>query len=84
MVDPPRGPDSNGGNPGVGLHSGQTAGTPLWVKVFGIIAVVAILLFVLLHITRGPHRPGRHMHGSSSGYTPPSSVTERGVQKPWS
>jgi hypothetical protein len=51
-------------------------GTPRWVKVFGIIAVVVVLLFVFLMFTRGPggHGPG--------GHTPPSSVTEHGVQQP--
>ncbi len=50
--------------------------TPRWVKVFGIIAIVLVLLFVILHFTRGPHRPGRHMLG---GDTPPG---QRGVQQP--
>jgi hypothetical protein len=50
-------------------------GTPRWVKVFGIIALVVVLLFVILLFTRGPHRgPGDH--------TRPSSVTEHGVQQP--
>jgi len=29
-------------------------GTPRWVKVFGIIVLVVILLFVILLLTRGP------------------------------
>ena len=29
-------------------------GTPRWVKVFGIIVLVVILLFVVLLLTRGP------------------------------
>jgi hypothetical protein len=60
-------------------------GTPRWVKVFGIIAAVVILLFVILMFTRGPgsHGPGRHTgSGSFGGHTPPSSVTEHGVQQP--
>jgi hypothetical protein len=38
-------------------------GTPRWVKVFGTIALVVILVFVILLVTRGPggHGPGRHM-----------------------
>jgi hypothetical protein len=38
-------------------------GTPRWVKVFGTIALVVVLLFVILLFTRGPggHGPGRHM-----------------------
>jgi len=39
-----------------------TTSTPRWVKVFGIIALVVVLLFVILLFTRGPggHGPGRH------------------------
>ena len=54
-------------------------GTPRWVKVFGIIAVVVVLLFVILLLTRGPggrgHGPGRHT-GGDGGNTPLSSVTQ--------
>jgi hypothetical protein len=56
-------------------------GTPRWVKVFGIIAVVVVLLFVILMFTRGSggrHGPGRH---SSGGHAPSFGVTERGVQQ---
>jgi hypothetical protein len=50
-------------------------GTPRWVKVFGIIFLVVILLFLILLVTRGPggHGPGRH--------TAPSSVPEQDVQQ---
>jgi hypothetical protein len=44
LADLPPYPDSNG--------------TPRWVKVFGIIALVAVLLFVILHLTG--HGPGGH------------------------
>ncbi|MBI4421970.1 MAG: hypothetical protein HY560_14190 [Gemmatimonadetes bacterium] len=42
-------------------------GTPRWAKVFGTIALVVILLFVMLMFTRGPggHGPGRHTAPSS-------------------
>jgi hypothetical protein len=73
MADPPAYPDSNG-DTGGGPQRGSDTGTPRWVKVFGIIAAVVILLFGILLLTRGPHRPGRH--------TPLSSVTEHGVQQP--
>lgn len=37
------------------------ASTPRWVKVFGIIAVIVILLFVgLMLFGGGRHGPGRH------------------------
>jgi hypothetical protein len=42
----------------------RTAGTPRWVKVFGIIAlIVAVLLVVMLIAGRGGHGPGRHAAG---------------------
>jgi len=42
--------------------------TPRWVKVFGIIAIVVVLLFIILMLTRGPggHGPGRHFGSGSS------------------
>ncbi len=59
----------------------QTAGTPRWVKVFGIIAVVVILLVVILLLTRGPggHGPSRHTSAGGLGPLPASSVTARGM-----
>jgi hypothetical protein len=49
--------------------------TPRWVKVFGIISVVVVLMFVImLLVGGGRHGPGRH--------TPRPSDTERGVQQP--
>ena len=47
MADPP---DSNG----------DETGTPRWVKTFGIIALVLVLLFVIMMLTGGGHGPGRH------------------------
>jgi hypothetical protein len=38
-------------------------GTPRWVKVFGIIALVLVLLFVFLMFTRGPGGHGLGDHG---------------------
>jgi hypothetical protein len=44
-------------------HLGASHSTPLWVKVFGIIALVLILLvgIMLLSGGGGEHGPGRHM-----------------------
>lgn len=57
----------------------ETAGTPRWVKVFGIIALVVIVLVVVMLIAgRGGHGPGRHSPGGdgSGGQTgPPPGVT---------
>lgn len=44
---------------GVGADYEATTGTPRWVKVFGIITIVVILLFVVLLLVGG-HNPGRH------------------------
>jgi hypothetical protein len=42
----------------------QTAGTPRWVKVFGIIAIVVVVLLVVMIIAgRGDHGPGSHTGG---------------------
>jgi ABC-type transporter Mla subunit MlaD len=38
---------------------GSTTGTPLWVKVFGIIGLALVVLFVVLMLIGG-HGPGRH------------------------
>ena len=50
-------------------------GTPRWVKVFGIITLVVVLLFVFLMFTRGPggHGPGRHVPSGDPG----------GTHRPW-
>jgi hypothetical protein len=53
-------------------------GTPRWVKVFGIIVIVAVLLVVaMMFIGGGEHGPGRHTpSGDAGGQVPPSSVME--------
>ena len=46
--------------------------TPRWVKVFGAIMVLVILLFAILMFTRGPggqHGPGRHMQSGGVSET---------------
>ncbi|MCA1706996.1 MAG: hypothetical protein LC808_28515 [Actinobacteria bacterium] len=65
---------------GVGSARGSTTGTPRWVKVFGIIALVLVLLVgVMLLIGGGDHGPARHTSsGDGGGQAPPSSVTESG------
>jgi ABC-type transporter Mla subunit MlaD len=52
----------------------QTAGTPRWVKVFGIIALLLLLLVVIaLLVGKGDHGPGRHTPRGHTG--PPPGVT---------
>lgn len=36
-------------------------GVPRWVKIAGVIAVVAALLVVVMLLAGGDHGPGRHM-----------------------
>ncbi len=80
MADLPPYPDSNG-DTGVGPNRGSTTSTPLWVKVFGIIALVVVLLFVILLLAGGGnHGPGRHIpSGGAGGHTPPIA---HAVQRP--
>ena len=75
MADPPLYPDSNsdtGDDTRVRPDRGSTTSTPRWVKVSGIIAIVLVLPFVIMHLTGG----------GLGGHTRPSSVTEHGVQQP--
>lgn len=51
-------------------------GTPRWAKVFLIIALVVVPLFVGLLLTRGPggHAPARHMpSGATGGHASPGT-----------
>jgi hypothetical protein len=56
-------------------------GTPRWVKVFGLIALIVVALFVVvLLVGGGEHGPGRHSPGGGSDTPgehtgPPSGVT---------
>jgi len=59
---------------GVGRDRESTPGTPLWVKVFGIIALAVVLLFVILLLFGGGHGPGRHTpSGDAGGNRSPSA-----------
>ena len=43
-------------------ESDQEAGTPRWVKIFGVLILVAVLLVVtFLIVGGGAHGPARHM-----------------------
>jgi hypothetical protein len=60
-------------------------GTPRWVKVFGIVGLVLVLLVVIIMFTGvgGQHGPGRHMPSGDAGdHTPASVVADDGVQQP--
>jgi ABC-type transporter Mla subunit MlaD len=58
--------------PDAGPNRGSTTGAPRWVKVFGIIFIVLVLVFVILHLT------GNSLGGPGS-HTPP---VEHNVQRP--
>jgi hypothetical protein len=61
---------------------GSMRGTPRWVKVFGIIALVLIVVFVISLLAGVRHGPGMHTpSGGAGGYTGYSSVIEHGGQR---
>jgi hypothetical protein len=66
-------------NTGVRPNHEPTPGPPRWVKLFGSIALVVLLLFVILLLTRGPggHGPGRHILSDGSGGRTPSQSDDR-------
>lgn len=60
-------------------------GPPRWAKVLGIIALVAVLLLIILMLTRGPggHGPGRHApSGDAGGQTPAAGTQEQSHTPP--
>ena len=80
MTDPPADIDTGDGTGVAGDH-GSTTGMPRWVKVFLIIGLVLVLLFVGGKVTGvgGDHGPGRHGGG---GDTPSSVVEQDGGHRP--
>lgn len=76
-ADLPLYPDSNG-DTGLKPDRGSPPRTPRWVKVFAIIAIVLVLLFVILQFTGGVnHGPRRHspLGADLSSHTLFSSIT---------
>ena len=59
----------------------QTAGTPRWVKVFAIIALLVVVLVVVSVLTGrgGPHSPRRHI---APAETEPAGATGRHTGPP--
>ena len=82
MADPPPYPDAD--DSGGGPERESANGTPRWVKVFGIIALVLVLLGVVLLLTGrgGEHGPGRHSFDGGAAHTTSSSVTAHAAQQP--
>ena len=54
-------------------ESASPPGAPRWAKVFAIIAAVVVVLFLILALTGGDHRPGRHLNGAQA--RPPGDHT---------
>ena len=74
MANPAPAPDATGEiNPHAARGSSSYPGTPRWVKVSGIVAVMVILLVALIMVLGGgEHGPMRHMpSGSGETNTPP-------------
>ncbi len=81
MADLPPNLDT-GDDSDVGPAPASPPGTPRWVKMFGIIALILILLVGIIMFTGigGEHGPGRHIRSSDPGsHTPP---IEQSVQQP--
>jgi hypothetical protein len=57
MADVPDFPDSKSEG---GDHTESIAGTPRWVKLFGVAAIMVVLLIVGIHLAGGGL--GAHMH----------------------
>lgn len=51
----------------------QRIGAPRWVKVFGIVGAVLVVLVVVMLLTG--HGPGRHMNGALSAHATPALMT---------
>ena len=77
MADSPSYPAS-GAHAGVSTGPGQTAGMPRWVRMFGIAALVLVLILVgMIVIGGGNHGPGRHTgSGDARDRTPPAGGAE--------
>ena len=64
MEDPPLEPDGDAEH-----QPGSAAGTPRWVKLFGLIAVIlALVLAAVLLDSGGDHGPGRHAVGGQTAH----------------
>jgi hypothetical protein len=61
----------------------SATGTPRWVKVFGLLAVLILVLLVVIALLVGGHGPGRHTQSRHAGDDPlVLRVAVRGTQQP--
>jgi hypothetical protein len=51
------------------------SGTPRWVKVAGIIALVVLVMLLVALLSGGKHGPGRHLGDSGAGSLPAVAAT---------
>jgi hypothetical protein len=62
-------------------NDADRAGTPRWVKIFGLVAAILVVIVVVLLVTGrgGGHGPGRHSDGDPTrGHTgPPPGITHQ-------
>ncbi len=77
MADSPPGPETDDAlapRP----KTGPTPGTPRWVKVFGVIITVLVLVIVAMLVAGGgSHGPGRHLpSGDAGGRTAPTDLRD--------
>jgi hypothetical protein len=79
MDDPYPESNSNARDDRVRSKVGLNTSTPRWVKVFGTILILVILLFVIMLFTRGRHGPSRHLRPGNGSQTPSA---ERGAEQP--
>lgn len=76
MTDPPSYPETDNVRP----YYDSTNSTPRWVKVFGVIGLVLVLLFVVLQFIGGGHGPGRHM--APTGMMPNTTPSIEKLDRP--
>jgi hypothetical protein len=76
MGDPTREHDT-GDDLGVGTDRDSPNGTPRWVKMFGLIAALLLVLLLVIALLTGGHGPGRHgLSGDAGGDKPPASIAK--------
>ena len=73
MADPTPSPEAGDGI-GVAPEGASPPGTPRWVKVVGLVAIVVVLLMVVALLAGGGHGPGRHSSTGAAGGQAPSNV----------
>lgn len=63
MADPPANPSSREQSDGASDRE-SAPGTPRWVKIFAVVALVVVAVFIILLLTgHGPAQHGQMLHG---------------------